>query len=97
MNPQLLKLSFDQGYEDTLVALGLEKQAFIGALGKGLWTGAKFLGRQFLGKPAAGAVAPKNVMGVVGTAADFASKPVTQVGFGIGKQKFNEAVTNATV
>lgn len=97
MNSQLLKLSFDQGYEDTLVALGLEKKAFIGAVGKALWTGAKFLGRNFIGKPAAGAAAPKNMMGGFGKAVDVANKPVTQIGASVGSGYGNKAITDATV
>jgi len=61
MNPDFVKQSFDQGYEDTLVALGLvtakqasiQKEAlpFIGALAKGgmglLQKGIGAVGRMF--------------------------------------------------
>jgi len=97
MNSQLLKLSYDQGYESVLVALGLEKKAFIGAVGKALWTGAKFLGRNFMGKPAAGAAAPKNIMGAAGKTVDALNKPITQVGASVGSGYGNKAITDATV
>jgi len=99
MNSQLVKLSFDQGYEDTLVALGLKKEAFVGAAVRGLMTGAKFLGRGlgFMKKPlATGATAPKNIMGNFGRAVDVAGNPVTQIGASLGYNKLDNFVTNAT-
>lgn len=65
-NVEFTKVAFDQGYEDTLVSLGLdlEKQAFIPQLlGAAARIGARFLPRMFAG------TAGRAVAGTAGRAA----------------------------
>lgn len=98
MHSDFLKRAYDQGYEDTLVAFGLEKQAIsIAPAAKAVWSGLKWGASKLFGKPAAGAAAPKNVMGGFGRTMDFANRMPAQLGAGFGRMKLNDAVTNATV
>lgn len=50
MNVEFSKVAFDRGYENMLVSLGLEKQAFIPQLlGAAARVGARFIPRLFAG------------------------------------------------
>jgi hypothetical protein len=90
MNSQLLKLSFDQGYEDTLVALGLEKQAIFALAGKAIGAAARGVGNMiFKGSQ-------KKFTGVAAKGMDIANKPITQIGTGVAGGMADTAVTNAT-
>lgn len=76
-NVEFTKVAFDQGYEDTLVSLGLglEKQAFIPQLlGAAARVGARFLPRMFAGTAgrAAASTAGKAVAGAAPRAAGSA-------------------------
>jgi hypothetical protein len=92
MSQQLVKLSYDQGYESVLVALGLEKRAFIwGAAGKMIGAAAKGVGN-LVSK-----AGQKKLPGVIGKPLDAANKMPVQIGTEMGRSGINSAVTNATV
>jgi hypothetical protein len=68
MNVEFSKVAFDRGYENILVSLGLEKQAFIPQiLGAAARVGARFLPRMFAG------AAGRTAAGTAGRAATGAA------------------------
>lgn len=92
MSTQLLKLSFNQGYEDTLVALGFEKQAFIwGAAGKMLGAAGKGIGN-LIAK-----AGQKKLPNAIGKPMGVMQGAPAQIGSGVLREGVNTRVTEATV
>jgi len=90
MNRQLLKLSYNQGYESVLVALGLEKRAFVGAIGQLAMKGVRWGGQQIA------KAGQKKFTGIAGKTMDHAGGMPAQLGVGALDAGINKAVTGAT-
>jgi hypothetical protein len=90
MSQQLIKLSYDQGYESVLVALGLEKRAFVGAAGQLAMKGVRWGGQQIA------KAGQRKFTGVAGKTMDVAGGVPAQLGAGALDAGVNKAVTGAT-